>query len=439
MTLSRGALCLLFLAVTLPTGVGCRSGGLSGMKTWWPGQLVEKDDAAAADLAAAPAFDGDIAKPSSKATPYPTTSTPEGYVVPAAGGSAELVQSQPTAAANEAMAASPPVTYGMQPPAIAADLPPDLPATGTPRPSTEAIAEQVGPYQPLAGATAAAGGPSAAPGAFAAAGGMAPGAFPPEQPLGAAPPASAVPQGLPSPADPAGLGSAPSPAFAAAAPTTTPPQPPSAYPAMPPAASGSAFATTPPPTSPPTAGGSAFGQAAEPQAAASSFAPPASSYVSAGVPQGAAGDSPVAGSRFASAAGSGFPAEPLTPPAAVVPGTEPAAAAAAPWQTASAAATASAASAASFGSPASDGMASRFGQPPSQDPLVEPTGSTAPATPSNDGQPATRPGRRPDPMYRPAGTSSYRPAQPIFADDPEPAGPVRMATYEEPVVDPARQ
>lgn len=438
MTLSRGALCLLFLAATLPTGVGCRSGGVSGMKSWWPGQLVEKDDAAAADLAAAPAFDGDVAKPSSKATPYPTTSTPEGYVVPGADSAAQLAQSQPTVPANEAMVGSPPVTYGMQPPAIADGLPPgESAATDPPRPSTEAIAEQVGPYQPLAGSTAPAGNPAAAPGAFAAAGGMAPGAFPPEQPLGAAPPASAVPQGLPSPGDPAGLGSAPSPYFAAAAPTTASPQPSSAYPSMPPTASGSAFATTPPPASPPTAGGSAFGQTAAPQGAASSFTPPASSYVSTGVPQGAAGDSPVAGSRFASAAGSGFPAETLTPPAAAT-GSEAAAATAPPWQTASAA-TAASAAAASFGSPASDGMASRFGQPPSQDPLVEPAGSTTPATPTPDGQPATRPGRRPDPMYRPAGTSSYRPAQPIFADDPEPAGPVRMATYEEPVVDRSRR
>jgi hypothetical protein len=425
MTIRRGAICLILLTALLPTGVGCRSGGMSGMKAWWPGQASEMEDAADG-LASAPAFEGGIAKPSSKATPYPTTSTPESYVVSEADGSPQFAQSQPSTTAT-----SPPVTYGMQPPELAtAGSPAATETPVSPPPSMEAIGEQVGPYQPLASADNPAN-PSPAPasgaaaGGFAAAGSIAPGAFPPEQPLGAAPPAGAAAEvrGTGSPGDPAGLAASSPPAAAAS----------SAFASTP---SGSAFSSPPLSASTAPSQGSSFGGAVEPVGTGSSFAPPAGSFAGTEVPQGATADSPVAGSRFASAAGSGFPSEAVTPQAAET-GSQGYGSSAAPWQPPQAALEASPAS---FGSPAAvAAAASRFGQPTPEEPDAAPPGSAGGVPPTGNGPPATRPGRRPDPMYRPAGTSSYRPAQPIFADDPEPSGPVRMATYEEPVVEPSRQ
>lgn len=82
-------------------------------------------------------------------------------------------------------------------------------------------------------------------------------------------------------------------------------------------------------------------------------------------------------------------------------------------------------------------------------PLVTPPSSTSlppaapslPATPALPGAPppptapATPPPRRPDPGYRPAGTSSYRPTRAILVDN-APATPsaVRTASFETPVL-----
>jgi hypothetical protein len=66
---------------------------------------------------------------------------------------------------------------------------------------------------------------------------------------------------------------------------------------------------------------------------------------------------------------------------------------------------------------------------PSMPPPAVP--ASTPATPAS--LPSASPTRRPDPGYRPGGTSSYRPSQAIIATDPpaSPAG-VRTASYEEP-------
>lgn len=73
--------------------------------------------------------------------------------------------------------------------------------------------------------------------------------------------------------------------------------------------------------------------------------------------------------------------------------------------------------------------ASAFGVPAatSEPPAVNPAASSAPesavapeqpAGPIGEGLPAPPTSRRPDPGYRPGNTSSYRPAQPIYADAP---------------------
>ena len=75
---------------------------------------------------------------------------------------------------------------------------------------------------------------------------------------------------------------------------------------------------------------------------------------------------------------------------------------------------------------------SPFGAPPAVPPSAVP--AAAPATPGLL-QPSAQPVRRPDPVYRPGGTSSYRPSRAILADDSAPQSPdVRTASYEEPAV-----
>jgi len=104
------------------------------------------------------------------------------------------------------------------------------------------------------------------------------------------------------------------------------------------------------------------------------------------------------GSRFGSAEAASFS------PAAAFPPTSPAA----PTD-------------AGFGAPAA---AAPFGAPATVSP---PASSAAPGLL----QPSAQPVRRPDPGYRPGGTSSYRTSRTILADDSTPAA-VRTASYEEP-------
>jgi hypothetical protein len=138
-TVGRAAVALLVLVA-----VGCKSGSSWTAKpSWWsPGN----DDPA--KLASAPPAPTDVAKPSSTAKPYPTTSTPEGYVL-------ENAQRDPTA---PALAASPvetspaapaqAVTYGTKPAAPPAyDSAPPAAGPSPAQPSAlSSITPQVGPY-----------------------------------------------------------------------------------------------------------------------------------------------------------------------------------------------------------------------------------------------------------------------------------------------------
>ena len=143
--MSGAALSLAAVLACSMAGVGCKSGMSMTKPSWWSFGGGGGDTA---KLAAAPAFSGDTKKPSESNSPYPTTSTPNGYVITgsAAPGSA--------AATPAAQAAAPvgPVVYGSTPPptaAPAAGMAVTAPAATQPG----VVAAQTGPYATLAGET----------------------------------------------------------------------------------------------------------------------------------------------------------------------------------------------------------------------------------------------------------------------------------------------
>ncbi len=81
---------------------------------------------------------------------------------------------------------------------------------------------------------------------------------------------------------------------------------------------------------------------------------------------------------------------------------------------------------------------SGFAAPAAAAPLGAPPSVSPPASTATPGllQPSAQPVRRPDPGYRPGGTSSYRPSRTILADESAPtaSAAVRTASYEEPAV-----
>jgi len=92
--------------------------------------------------------------------------------------------------------------------------------------------------------------------------------------------------------------------------------------------------------------------------------------------------------------------------------------------------------------PAAYGSPFETGLPATASPLTAPTATPPTGVPAAPGllQPSAQPVRRPDPGYRPGGTSSYRPSRAILADDSAPAsGDVRTAAYEEPSAGTIRQ
>ncbi len=127
-SLVLGTIELSCFILLVACGSGCKSGSSMG-SSWGSFGMGGPDPAT---LAEAPAFDGDTAKPSSTAQPYPTTSTPESYAL------------QPGQEAVLAAAGSPsqsPVTYGSSPPAAEPITPSSNTVVSTsPQP-------QVGPYQ----------------------------------------------------------------------------------------------------------------------------------------------------------------------------------------------------------------------------------------------------------------------------------------------------
>ena len=299
---ARGAaVVLVALAV-----VGCKSGSSWTAKpSWWTFGGTGDDPAA---LASAPTTPTDVTKPSAAAKPYPTTTTPEGYVVENAqrAGQSQVATTSPQ---PQPPAESAVVTYGTKPPA---PVEPPAPPAAAPQIAgssgatggLSSITPQVGPYASLPGAAA---------------------------------PAD---QSLPSSSG----------EFAAAAP----------------AAAGGAFGAALQPEGTPTRVADARGS--------ESWGTPAASP-----PPPTAGDSRYGGtgSRFAGgavaapAAAASFAAPPIEPPPAA----------------------------------------------PAAMPAIGPT-----ATPSSLAPPT--PTRRPDPGYRPGGTSSYRPSRTILAGETgsEPGG-----------------
>ena len=301
---ARGvAVVLVALAV-----VGCKSGSSWTAKpSWWTFGGTGDDPAA---LASAPTTPTDVTKPSAAAKPYPTTTTPEGYVVENAqrAGQSQVATASPQPQPPAEPAA---VTYGTKPPAPveppAAAASPQIAASSGATGGLSSITPQVGPYGSVPGAVA---------------------------------PAD---QSLPSSSG----------GFAAAAPAAMP-----------------------------AAAGAAFGAGLQPEGAATRVADArgAESWgTSAASPPPAAGDSRYGGtgSRFAGGAvaapeaAASFAAPPIEPPPAA----------------------------------------------PAAMPAIGPT-----ATPSSLAPPT--PTRRPDPGYRPGGTSSYRPSRTILAGETgsEPGG-----------------
>ena len=135
-----GTVHLSCLIVLIACGTGCKSG--TSMGTSWGSFGMGGPDPAT--LAEAPAFEGDTTKPSANAQPYPTTSTPDSYVLQATDQSlpnAAGDQSAPGMVAATTPPPQSPVTYGSTPPTNQPTTPsPSAVATVSPQ-------AQVGPYQ----------------------------------------------------------------------------------------------------------------------------------------------------------------------------------------------------------------------------------------------------------------------------------------------------
>lgn len=138
----RGPSARAAAAVLVLLAAGCKSGGSWNAKpSWWS---LGSDDPAKA--ATAPATD--VAKPSTTAKPYPTTSTPEGYVIE--GGQRDGAAQAVAATSAPTTPATPPaaVTYGAKPidPPAYASAPPAAAVPPAGPSGLSSISPQVGPY-----------------------------------------------------------------------------------------------------------------------------------------------------------------------------------------------------------------------------------------------------------------------------------------------------
>lgn len=363
----------VMLCCALPAA-GCKTGTALSKPSWWTFG-GGKDNAGT--LASAPPYEGDIKKPSESAVPYPTTSTPSGYVITGSSGGPAL------AAQPQASQPTGPVVYGSTPPAAAGPVAANAAspsamtaaAAGGVAAGAQPLSPQVGPYSALAGDTIP---PPGQP-------------LPPIGPTTSAVPPASVPVENPLP----GAGGSSFPAVQAA---TSPPAQAGGFDPVPARMADSRFAAPAMPATPPAA--TSAGPAA--------FAPPASTALPAEpVGQAAGRYATGSGSRFAGAAEAGLPLS---------------------------------AGGATVASPASYGRPDEALPPPSGTPYTGYPGQAAPAAappaqPATPGllQPSGPPVRRPDSGWRPGGTSSYRPSGAILADDAPPAtGGVRTAAFEEP-------
>ena len=310
------AACLVLLAS------GCKSGAsFSKPSSWWAGGGSNDPS----QLAAAPPFEegvtaeGNVAKPSSMASPYPTTTTPQGYAI----NDAAAAPAETPTAAQAAVGQLPqypstddaaPVTYGQPAPA-----PMTYPDTAEMAGATAAgvagggIATQTGPYATL--------------------------------PAASAPPSPAAPLTPETVVAPSRIAD--------------------------------------------SRAGSSFGDSLAPAPAATPLAAPESRY----------GD--VNASRFG---GTGFGSGAAADAPPMAPATEP---------------------------PLSSNPASAFPAAAPSAPISSPPVSVDPL-PGSPSLPATPPRRRPDPGYRPGGTSSYRPSSSILVGAPSTDPAVRAASFDTP-------
>jgi len=134
--ITGGRLAVATLMACSFAATGCQSGMSMTKPSWWKfGGSAGGGDAA--KLAAAPTFSSDAKKPSETNSPYPTTSTPNGYVVTGSNAAG-------SGPATQVATSIGPVVYGSAPPASTA-----APAA---QPQVGATA-QTGPYATLAGET----------------------------------------------------------------------------------------------------------------------------------------------------------------------------------------------------------------------------------------------------------------------------------------------
>jgi len=135
-------------AVVLVAAVagGCKSGSSWNAKpSWW---TFGGSPADAAALASAPAAPTDVTKPSASSKPYPTTTTPEGYVLESAKQAGGQVADATAAVPDRPAAETAAVTYGSTPPptSAAARPAPAVDTAGGAPTGLSSISPQVGPY-----------------------------------------------------------------------------------------------------------------------------------------------------------------------------------------------------------------------------------------------------------------------------------------------------
>ncbi len=337
---------LAAVAVLAASAAGCKSGTWGSKPSWWSFGGSTPNES----LAAAPSFNTDVVQPSETAKPYPTTDTPEGYVLSDATRTGPDTDSP---AADLVDAGS--VTYGTTRPTA----PPATSTVGNqPTAGTEpTVGPQVGPYASLS--------QQAAPAA---------------NPAGPVDPAEAATAGLAAapafnqqPSGPGAFGQGPAAGYASSPPPAAEPR----------GADRWASATPPTSAAPPAVGGSRYSQHSSRFSGGSQFPPPSEAAAPPAVPA----------------------ADPLAGLSVTTP------------ETGSAGLTTA--------SPTTPG--------PVGHPAIEPAASsTAPTTPAEQVLPGslTPPQRRPDPGYRPGGTSSYRPNRAILAEDPAAGGDVIPAAFQ---------
>lgn len=167
---SRPLIAVVMAAAVIAV-TGCQTASWKPPSSW---SMFGSSSKATGGLTDAPEYGQGPTKPSATASPYPTTSTPEAYVVSDGGTPTR----GPGLAAAAAASPSPPtvapggsVVYGSTPPAAPAALSQErfasLPSGSASSPPAGAYGAQVGPYAPAAQADPAAASPGQATASYA--------------------------------------------------------------------------------------------------------------------------------------------------------------------------------------------------------------------------------------------------------------------------------